>query len=96
MSDDKLGKMDEKLDTLITGFTAFSTEIKAEFKAVKEKVEDHDTILYGVGTDKPGLIAKFSEVYESISKVKKITLAAVTALVGGLVTMLVKLIHLGD
>lgn len=90
MSTEKLEQMDQKLDTLVTGMTTLTTQ----FQAVKEKVEDHDTILYGCGTDKAGLIAKFGEVYESVTKVKRIALAAVTALVGGLTTMVVKLIHL--
>ena len=88
MSSEKLEQMDEKLDKLMTG-QAVTNEILSQ---LKKQVDDHDEVLYGKGTDKPGLIATVLDVTQSISKVRKIALGAVTALVGGLVTLVISLV----
>ncbi len=71
---------------------------KQAFKDHSERVEkmltDHEKVLYGDGVQAPGLIGMCQDNSETLSKVKKISLAAVCAAITGLVGMVFKLVHI--
>ena len=85
MSAEKLEQIDQKLDNLIVS-VATLTQLTS---SIKEDVDDHEGVLYGCKQE-PGIISQVQSTLESMSKIKKIALAAVTAAITGFVGFLFK------
>lgn len=83
---EKLEEMDKKLDTLCIGMATLTQLVST----IKEKVDDHEETIYGC-KEYPGLRAQVTDAVESVSRVRKIALAAATAFVGGLVSLVISL-----
>ena len=80
----------ERIHTRIDDIQKTAIQIETSAKHIEESVKDMHKVIFGDGRN--GLIAKVTKLFERVSLHTKIIVGALLAIIGGFVTLVVRII----